>query len=175
MSEIFVKITPPVFLKTKRLTITDFTPSDKAEYFRRYMDDELNRWWGYDYREDLKEKPPTPEYFYSFMQSLKEKGEEYSFALRKEENLIGELVLYNFEEESCEMGFRLFLEHQGNGYAFEGASALKEYAFNALGAKKLKAKCYKENLPSKKLIEKLGFKFISEDNTHFYFECEKVS
>ena len=85
--------------------------------------------------------------------------------------MIGELVLYNFDHfGGVEMGFRFFREYQGKGYAIESANALKDYVFNALGAKKLKSRCFKQNIPSRKLIEKLGLKLVKEDATHYYFE-----
>ncbi|MBQ3115902.1 MAG: GNAT family N-acetyltransferase [Clostridia bacterium] len=170
MEKIFDKITPPIKIKTPRLIIDDITEKDKQAYFDLYTDEQLNRWWGYDYREDLGENAPTPEYFYCFMQSLKEKKEEYSFAIRHDGKMIGELVLYNFnEDQSAEMGFRLSKDYQGQGFAYEGANALKDYAFNQLKVKALKTKCFKQNIPSKRLIEKLGFSKFEESDTHFYF------
>lgn len=170
MQTLFNKIKAPVIIKTERLIIDDIKKEDKEQYFMLYTDEALNQWWGYDYREDLGKNPPTPEYFYSFMQALKEKKEEYSFAIRLDGQMIGELVLYNFDQdESAEMGFRLKREYHGHGFAFESAFALKEYVFNTLKAKTIKCKCFKQNIASKKLIEKLGFSLISEDQTHYYF------
>ena len=88
--------------------------------------------------------------------------------------VIGELVLHNFDYfGGVEIGFRFFKDYQGQGYATESAGAIKEFAFNELGAKKVKSRCYKENLPSKKLIERLGLKKCDEDGTHYYFAIDK--
>jgi RimJ/RimL family protein N-acetyltransferase len=88
--------------------------------------------------------------------------------------MIGELVLHNFDQDfGVEMGFRFFKEHQGKGYAIESASALKEYVFNVLGAKKLKSRCFKQNVHSRKLIERLGLKKCGESQTHYFFELIK--
>ena len=89
--------------------------------------------------------------------------------------MIGELVLHNFDYYGgVEMGFRLFKAFQGNGYALESATAMKEYVFNTLKAKTLKCKCYKENLASAKLIEKLGLTKTGEDQKYFYFELNNI-
>lgn len=168
---LFDKIKPPVFIKTERLTIEDITEKDKSDYARLYLDDQLNKWWGYDYREDLKGEPATEEYFFGFQNLLKEKKEEYSLAVKKDKKMIGELVLHNFDDiGGVEMGFRFFKESQGKGYAIESATALKEYVFNRLGATKLKSRCFKENVNSKKLITRLNLKMVKEDQTHYYFE-----
>lgn len=167
---LFDKIKPPVFIKTDRLTITDIQESDKDLYAKIYLDDELNKWWGYDYREDLKGENPTPDYFFSFQKKLKEIKEEYLFIVRLNDIMIGELVLHNFSNECVEMGFRFFKEYQGKGYANESALALKDFVKNTLNAKVLKSRCFKQNLPSKRLILSLGLEQISEDLTHYYFE-----
>ena len=168
---LFDKIKPPVFIKTERLTIEEITKNDGENYRKLYLDDELNKWWGYDYRDDLKESEPTAEYFLSFQKHLKEIREEYSLAVKKDGVMIGELVLYNFEgEKSLEMGFRFFKDFQGKGYAYESAFALKEYAFNTLGASRVRSRCFKQNLPSRKLIERLNLKLSGQNDTHYFFD-----
>ena len=169
--DLFDKIKSPVFIETDRLTITDIKESDKDLYAKIYLDDDLNKWWGYDYRDDLNGESPTPDYFYSFQKKLKEIKEEYLFIVRLNGIMIGELVLHNFgDDNSVEMGFRFFREYQGKGYAKESALALKEYVKNTLNATKIKSRCFKENLPSKRLILSLGLEQTSEDLTHYYFE-----
>ena len=171
---LFDKIISPIIVKTERLEITPIYETDKELYAKLYLDDELNKWWGYDYREDLCEKDPTPEYFFCFQNALKEKKEEYSLAVKLDGQLVGELVLHNFDYfGGVEIGFRFFREYQGKGYALESATAIKEFCFDVLGAKKVKSRCFKENAPSRRLIERLGLKLTKEDKTHYYFEVNK--
>lgn len=170
---LFDKINVPVLLKTERLEITEILDTDKDIYTKLYLDDDLNKWWGYDYREDLKNQKPTPEYFYGFQNSLKDKKEEYSFAVKLNGKMIGELVLHNFDYfGGLEMGFRFFNEYQSKGYAIESATALKEYVFDVVGAKTLKSRCFKQNLPSARLIERLGLKKCEENQTHYFFKLD---
>lgn len=170
---LFDLIKAPVLIETERLTVSEILPADAKEYARLYLDDELNKWWGYDYREDLDGQLPTPEYFYNFQNKLKDKKEEYSFAVKRDGAMVGELVLHNFDYfGGVEMGFRFFADSQGKGYATESALALKDYAKEVLGAKKLKSRCFKQNIPSANLIKRLGLKKIKEDTTHYYFETD---
>lgn len=174
-STLFDIIIPPVTIKTERLTITEIAKDDKENYAKLYLDDQLNKWWGYDYREDLGENVPTPDYFFEFQNLLKKKKEEYSLAVKKDGVMIGELVLHNFDENGgIEMGFRFFKDCQGKGYAVESATALKEYVFNTLGATTLKSRCFKENFPSKKLIERIGLVQTHESQTHYFFALTKI-
>lgn len=169
---LFDRISAPVLIKTERLTVEEITERDKELYAKLYLDEDLNKFWGYDYKEDLKENKPTPDYFYNFQKRLKEINEEISFAVKKDGQMIGELVLHNFDYYGgVEMGFRFFKEYQGRGYATESAAALKNYVFDVLGAIKLKSRCFKENLPSKNLIKRLGLSLTNEDDTHYYFEA----
>ena len=170
---LFDKISSPILIKTERLTIQEISESDKETYAKLYLDQDLNKYWGYDYNDDLKGGNPTPEYFYAFQNHLKAIKEEYSFAVKKDGQMIGELVLHNFDfYGGVEMGFRFFKEFQKAGYATESASALKNYVFDVLGATKLKSRCFKENAPSKKLIERLGLKKSHESDTHYFFKLE---
>ncbi len=174
VNTLFYKLPNYIELKTDRLTVTEIRENDKALYAELYLDDELNKWWGYDYKEDLDGEEPSPEHFYSFQQKMKDKKEEYSFAVRENGVMVGELVLHNFGYYGdLEMGFRFFKRYQGKGYAIESASALRDYAFNQMGAKRLKSRCYKQNAPSRKLIERLGLKEYMQDDTHYYFKKEK--
>ena len=171
---IFENITSPIKVCTQRLVIEPISKDDKEDYAKLYLDEQLNVLWGYDYKEDLGENKPTPDYFYNFQNLLKSKKEEYSLAVKLDGKMIGELVLHNFDFfGGVEMGFRFFREYQGKGYAVESASALKEYAFTTLNATAVKSRCFKQNLASKKLITRLGLKQVEEDKTHYYFKLNK--
>lgn len=168
-STLFDSIIPPIEIKTPRLIITDITRDDSQDYFALYTDDNLNKWWGYDYREDLVGSP-TPEYFFEFQAHLKAKKEEYALAVKENGRLIGELVLHHFDYfGGVEIGFRFFKEYQGKGYATESANAVIEYVQSTLKAKMIKSRCFKENVKSRALIERLGLKKVDEDLTHYYF------
>ncbi len=164
------KIQPFSQIKADCLIIRELQLKEAESYKNLYLDDNLNKWWGYDYREDLANQTPSAEYFFNFQNLLKKKGEEFSFAVLNDDELVGELVLHNFDYfGGLEIGFRFFKEHQGKGYATISASALIEYAKKVLGAKTIKSRCYKENLPSRKLIERLGLKLTHENDTHYFF------
>ena len=171
---LFERIEEPIEITTNRLKLTKIEKEDAEDYKNLYLDENINKLWGYDYREDLGEREPDAEYFYEFQNLLKERKEEFSFAVKLNGKLIGELVLHNFDFiGGVEMGFRFFAEYQGKGYALESASALKDYVFNHLQAKTCKSRCYKENFSSAKLIRRLGLEKTSEDQTHYYFELKK--
>jgi [ribosomal protein S5]-alanine N-acetyltransferase len=73
------------------------------------------------------------------------------------------LHAYKPEEQICELGFHLRPAHWGSGLATEAGRKVIEHAFNSLKARKLFAGHHPENLNSKKVLEKLGFRFTHEE------------
>lgn len=179
MKTLFDKIKNPV-IKTERLIINDVKPEDKKDYYDLYTDGELNKYWGYDYHEDLPvNEEPSPDYFYGFMTSLKDKREEYSLAIRLKpyknddrgyNKMIGEGVFHNFKENGeVEIGIRLFKKYQGFGFASESVKAMAEY-IKKFNPSVIKAKCFLKNVASKNTLLRSGFKNTGSDNTYLYFE-----
>jgi len=168
-------ITPPIEFETERLLVKDTRQQDDEFYFNLSIDDEINKLWGYDYRDDLGDKAPTKEYFSAFRENLAKSGEEFSLTvfLKGTGERIGELVVWNIGfYNDVEIGFRFLPAHQGKGYAYESASALIKYLKEKVGVKKIKDRAFKENAPSNKLINKLGFTLISEDDKKYYYEMK---
>lgn len=61
--------------------------------------------------------------------------------------------------EDVDIGFALLPGFWGQGYAYEAASAVMEYAKGALGLKRIVAITNPENQSSIRLLEKLGLQF----------------
>ena len=164
VSTLFNAIKETDVIATKRLTLSSLKEKDKETYFKIYSDDVLNKWWGYDYNVDLGDNEPTPKYFFEFQKSLKISGEEFTFAIRLNDQMIGDIVLYQFDFfGSLKVGFRLLEEFRNNGYALEAVLGITDYVKNNLKAKTLYSMCYKVNLRSKNLIEKAGFSLYDSD------------
>lgn len=167
---LFKKIKPPVILIEGDVILSDLTSQDKQAFYELYTDEENNLYWGYDYREDLGSAAPTPDYFFGFQQSLKDKCEEYSLAVRHAGELVGEAVFHNFDYHGgVEIGIRIKRSEQGKGYAKAALTAMISYAKNYLGAQTVKAKCFKQNAASKASLLSVGFKKTGSDDTYYYF------
>jgi RimJ/RimL family protein N-acetyltransferase len=70
---------------------------------------------------------------------------------------------FNSEANSSEIGFHLRKKYWGMGYASEAAKAVIDYSFNSLKADKLYAGHHPQNEASKKLLTKLGFRYIGKN------------
>ena len=60
--------------------------------------------------------------------------------------------------EGLEIGFMLGVKYQHQGYAYEACSAILEYGREWLGMAAYRAIVHKDNVPSRWLCERLGFR-----------------
>ncbi|MBD5170308.1 MAG: GNAT family N-acetyltransferase, partial [Oscillibacter sp.] len=156
-------------LKTERLILDGIREEDKQAYNRLCLDDERNRWWGYDYHDDLKGEW-TEDYFLSITREDFQNKQAVNFAIRLDGKFIGEAVLYHFDYKGgAELGCRILPEYAGNGYGAEAFRRAAEWSLYTLGLYRLVAKCYHENEASKKMLESC-MRPAGKDETFLYFE-----
>ena len=165
--ELFDKIKSP-YLLGKKITLSDITEKDKTIYYKIYTDDELNKFWGYDYKEVVGFNV-NEDYFYDFQNALKLTKEEYSLAIRLDDKMIGEFVFHGFEEKCFEIGFRILPDYQNKGYVKDAIKTVIDYSKNYLQPDYIKAKCFKQNTPSFNLLTACEFVLSSEDDIYYYF------
>ena len=156
-------------LESERLTLDALTEADRENYNRLCLDDERNRWWGYDYRKDQKGEL-TEDYFLEVARHDFRSKLAVNFAVRREGTCIGEAVLYNFDYKGgAELGCRILPEYAGNGYGAEAFRRAAEWSVYQLGLYRLKGKCYRENEASRKMLSAC-MRPAGEDETFYYFE-----
>lgn len=156
-------------LRTARLTLTALTDADRDAYNALCLDDERNRWWGYDYRKDLQ-GPLTEDYFLTVAREDFDARRCLNFAVRLDGQFIGEAVLWNCDwKGGMELGCRIAPFYAGNGYGTEAFTAAAEWALYRLGLAKVTAKCYHENAASFRMLSSCMRK-VGEDETFSYFE-----
>ena len=61
--------------------------------------------------------------------------------------------------DAADIGFAFLPAYWGNGYAYEAATAILNFAKADLGLKRILATTRPENIASQKLLEKLGLRF----------------
>lgn len=115
----------------------------------------------------------------------KEKPDFLEFAILYHDIHIG-AVSVHLENDTGEMGWIINKGYWGNGYAYEAAKALMNYAKTELKITRFLAHCDTENIASYKLMEKLGMrrtgewggrrnKSASEDSMEYQYELDKSS
>ena len=168
----FCNIQAPVTIETENLVIREFNTDDTLDYYALASDIELNKYWGYDYRDDIKGVPPQ-DYFINGVFELIKKHEEYPLCITLNDKLIGEVTMHNFAlDNSVEIGIRLLKDYHGKGFGIKTLKAICNYLKSTVKVSYIKAKCYLENTPSKRNFEKLGFTKIGKDDTYYYFRLD---
>ena len=167
-SELYrLKKTP--YAESERLTYSQINEDDIPEYNRLCLDEELNRYWGYDYRNDLRGQL-TYDYFYHVATSDFKNKVGLSMAIRLEGQMIGEAVINEFDfRGSANIGIRLLPEYLGKGYGREAFETISNYALYDIGLKQITAYCYRENTASYKMISSV-MTLIGDDETYYYFQ-----
>ena len=85
----------------------------------------------------------------------------WAIELTATQKQIGQLYLEHVEPLewlTCELGYILNPAYQRQGYAAEAAAALVEHAFVVRGMHRIYAHCNPENIPSWRLLERIGFR-----------------
>ena len=155
-------------LETERLVLDALTDDDRDAYNALCLDDERNRWWGYDYREDLHGEL-TEDYFLEVARHDFDQRLAVNFAVRLDGKLIGEAVLYNLDwRGGVELGCRIAPAYAGHGYGTEAFAAAAEWVLYRAGMDRVVAKCYKENEASFKMLSSC-MRRSGQNETFFYF------
>lgn len=96
---------------------------------------------------------------HQFIQSqhyTRENNIAYYFAVRLGDELVGTICLYNFKENSAEIGYWIAEKHWGNGYATESSKAVIDYANKVMGITHINGTTKRDNKASQNVLKKLG-------------------
>lgn len=155
-------------LKTERLTLAPLTDSEAKDYFKLCTDDERNKYWGYDYREDCEN--PEEDYFINVARDDFASKTAANFAIKYGRKFIGEVILYDFDYHGgAQIGVRILSGCDGRGFGKEAISAVMDAALYDLELSVVYAKCYLENVKSQRMLSACMQK-TGEDADFRYFE-----
>lgn len=166
-------LSEPPTLTSQRLTLRWVPDDDVHVYARLAKDLARNRFWGWDWREAWKgEGDPRDRWFLDTTRSDFTRRAEIPLGIYATEGntFLGEAVFHRFTyDHAVELGVRLLPEAEGQGYAAEAIRAMADYALCYWGLDTVTAKCFKDNLASKRMLTAGGLRPLNEDATFFYF------
>lgn len=175
LSKNFVEIGRPMKIKRRPtikgngIVLSSITEKDKKDYYNLYVNKTLNKYWGYDYKKDIKE--PNEDAFYNLQLNDFKLKDNLCLKISESKNskMLGEVVLHNFTyDKKVEVGVRLFKKYQGKGYAQKAVSLILNYA-KSLGLTPV-AKCYLKNEKSYKCLTRAGMVETSKDKKFIYLK-----
>lgn len=147
-------------LEGDRIILRPLVENDATILYENVKEYELARWM-------INLPHPYPENgaleFIKKTRELMEKGESYELAIESKiiSEVIGVMSLLKVDKKhrNAELGFWVAKEHRNKGIATEAASAILVFGFNYLNLERVYAKCFTDNKPSQRVIEKLGMKY----------------
>ena len=143
----------------ERLEIKPLSESDSEIYARLCRDDETNKYWGYNYSDDVS--TPEDEYFIENAFAEYSRGVAASFGIRLSGEFIGEALLYAFDlVGGAECAVRLLPGYRGRRLSSECVELICDAA-RRLGLQRLFATVDNENKPSMNLFKKT-FEILEE-------------
>ena len=152
---------PTYFLKTARLGFRLWSSDDLPLALALWGDPQVTRFIGGPFSETQIQERLARE-----IASMSDQRVQYwpVFSLA-DGDFAGCCGLRPYKPEECiyELGFHLRPAHWGKGFAVESARAVIAHAFDSLGAQQLFAAHHPENLASRKVLEKLAFRFTHEE------------
>ena len=143
-------------LETKRLKLRPLSREDAKQFYEIYADCDVTQyldWNGADSAE-------VAETVIGFFQEQYRKRESMRWGIELQENraLIGTLTLGGFRRNAiADIGYDLAKRFWGKGYATEAVQAALDFCWQDLGLHRVQAYVQPGNLPSVKLLLKLGF------------------
>jgi ribosomal-protein-alanine N-acetyltransferase len=141
-------------IQTDRLTLRNFSPEDWPDLHEMIVQYQASEYAQYDH------KWPTSEQEIQNVAKWFSTGDSYlAVCLRSTGKLIG-LVAMNREETEdgpvFNLGYIFNFDYHGQGYATEACRAAIAHAFGRLGAARMVTGTAPENLPSRRLLGRLG-------------------
>lgn len=169
-----------IILETNRLILRSFDETDCFTFSAYRSDPDVARYQGW-------ETPYTLQQAETFVAGMKKArpgtpGEWYQLAIQPKQmmDLVGDCAFCVLAEDERQavIGFTLSKAYQGIGYGTEAVTRLLDYLFFDLNMHRVRAVCDVENIPSARLLERVGMRreayFIENAWSKGYWSSEFV-
>ncbi|MVN89989.1 GNAT family N-acetyltransferase [Mucilaginibacter aquatilis] len=140
----------------------DLNPSTPLidEAFKIEMSEAMNKYW-------LPNTLAYPELYHWYT--------NWQIVLKSTNSIIGTIGFGGYPDDygSTSIGYMIFKDKQGNGFATEALSAMLDWGFGFSILKKVKADTQTSNKASQRVLLKTGFKYTHIEGSTLYYEVTK--
>jgi len=150
-----------IMLETNRLMLRFYKETD-LEAYHAIMSDEENMYYLYDIvSRTVEESRISLEN--AIKVNTKEKARRFAVTLKGDETFIGacgyEIAGHTpLGKIADPMGWFIHREYQNKGYMTEAVKRVLQFAFHEDNCVRVATGCFKSNLPTQKVMEKVGFR-----------------
>ncbi len=151
-----------IYIETERLVLRDWKPEDLPLFITMNKDDRVMRY----FPAILTEKE-TESFYFRIQSAFAKKGWGlYTVELKSTGRFIGYVGLHEIGFDAdftpgVEIGWRLDADYHNQGFATEAAIAVMELA-RSKGIKRLYSFTAKKNVPSERVMQKIGMTKVGE-------------
>ena len=145
-------------LETPRLTLRQILPTDINKVYEGLSHKDVIKY----YEVSFQTLEATKEQMDWYESLWKERtGIWWGICLKGQRDLIGACGFYDYEEkhQKAELGYWLFPEFWGKGFASEALPPILEFGFDLMQLHRIEALVEKGNHASSQLLEKHGFNY----------------
>lgn len=147
-------------LETERLILRKMISSDKDDIFYMQSNPKMS-----EHSDSQPETEPDGALAYiERMNTGVSEGKWFIWALEEKEThkVVGTVCIWNFSNDKkiAELGYGIIPECQGKGLMSEALLSIIDYSFNVLDMNLLDAYTEENNLPSIKMLNRIGFKDV---------------
>lgn len=144
-------------LPSDRIVLRPLEERDAPTLYENVKEYEMARWM-------VNIPHPYPEdgamEFIKKTRILMDKGEAYELAIESKNTseVLGVMSFCKVDQKhrNAELGYWVAKDHRNKGIATEAASSILAFGFEELALERIYAKCFVDNKPSQRVIEKIG-------------------
>lgn len=154
-------------IETKRLVLKCIDYGDRDFIFEEFQNDFINR---YLYDEEPMTDISQADELIDFYTMVEPRKQNRWVLIDKTTNTkLGTcgFHLWNPDNKEVEIGFELMEQYNGRGYMLEAVEAIIDYARHKMKVERINAIVSIENKNCTKLLERLGFIKVGEEETEF--------
>ncbi len=160
-------------LETDRLTITEFTPDMAEAVHMNSLDEDTRRFVPDEVFETVEDAADTIDFLTS--QYGGTEGPLVYPVLTKDGANVGYVQAVPLDEGQWEVGYHIGGAYTKRGYATEAVSAFLPVIMQKLGIDKISGICVSENLASRRVMEKCGFRLEYEGEGEYQGEKRNIA
>lgn len=144
-------------LETDRLILRQVTSDDATSLLAYLSDSDVMKYYGLEPFKSIDDALDEISWYKSIFD--KGTGIRWGISLKRQDKIIGSCGFFNMaaEHSRAELGYELSKEHWGKGIASEAIRAVICYGFEQMNLQRIQALIETPNIPSQKVVERLGF------------------
>jgi ribosomal-protein-alanine N-acetyltransferase len=140
-------------LETDRLLLREWNIEDAADVYEYAKSKRVGPMAGWKPHENVEESK-------QIVQMFTKENDTWALVLKQSSKVIGSVGLHGKDVDERMLGYVLGEDYWGQGMIVEAARKALEYAFDTLKVNRVSVFHYPFNEQSKRVIEKLGFRYV---------------